>query len=350
MIATKTFREITGQPKTIDLLSERDRRQLLADGYARGGPSNFGITERGIRGFFYEPLDMLSTDHPNWARQVGLWVPNSNVLVEKHRWLGAVPQPREHVGTRDAQPLNNFSFDVTNRDFELSMPISLHDWKRDQIGQLRRKGSEFAGSWEDHWLVLAIETMINNDICYDGVALYSASHSSGSSGTQKNELTATEVPALNVTTPAAPTPEEAAKIMSGMSNYMLTYKDDQGRPTNQSAKRFLFLVPTAIADPFEQAARLPLYSGGGSNTLSGLAREFIVVSEPRITDGKIYVFILDRQESGALILQQEEDPMVYVLGPGSEHTIKEKEVLYLSDASRTVKPGQWRHTARGTLS
>lgn len=353
------IREITGQPRFRDTLSAHDLallqgggRQVLADGYARGGPSNFGITERGVLGFFYDELDNLSSmENANWARRCGLFVPNSDVLLEKHRWLGSMPKPREHVGPRHAQAFNNFSFDVQNKDFELTIGISLHDWKRDQVGQLRRKGGGTAGSWEDHWVDRAVTTLIANPTCYDGVTLFSASHESGDSGSQTNELTSTEVPALNVVATGAPTVEEAAAIMVGMSSYMYRYKDDKGRPTNQSAKKFLFLVPTAIAAPFIQANNLPLFSGGGSNTTKGLQREFVVVAEPRLTSAtQIYCAIMDRPESGALILQQSEDPTVFLLGENSEYCKLNKELLYLSDASRRVAPGQWREIARGTLN
>lgn len=327
-------------------------RERLADGNARGGPSNFGVTERGIQGVFYDELDTLTgPENSNWVRRAGLFFPNANTLTEKHRWLGVVPKPREHFGPRHAQPLNNFSFDVTNKDFELTIPFSKHDWNRDKSGQIREKGGEAAMSWEDHWIDRAVTMIEANPTCYDGVALFSASHSSGDSGTQKNLLTSSEVGALDVTSVTAVTVTEAAAIMAGVSANMRGLKDDKGRPTNQSAREFLFVVPTAIADPFFQAVNLQLYSGGGSNEIKGLARTFHVIDEPRLnSDTVIYCFILDRPRSGAMILQQDEDPSVFLLGENSEYCKLNGELLYLSDAKRRVAPGQWRECAKCTIS
>ena len=361
MTATISVRDVTGRPRFRDRLTSRDLqlmgspegRQLLADGYARGGPTNFGVTERGVQGEFYAALDTyMSPEKLSWVRRAGFFFPNANVLTEKHRWLGSPPKPREHFGRRQAQAINNFSFDVTNKDFELTIPFSLHDYRRDQTGQIAEKSDEAAASWEDHWVDRAVTMLEANPTCYDSVALFSASHSSFDSGTQSNLLTNSDISALNVTSTTAPTVAEAAKIMAGVSSYMRGYKDDQGRPANQSASDFLFVVPTAIADAFIQAIAVERESGGGSNTLRALmGRRFYVIDEPRLTsDTVLYCFIIDRPRSGALILQQDEDPVVAFLGANSEYAKLNNEVLYLSDPKRRVAPGQWREVAKCTIS
>ena len=323
--------------------------EKLASAEARGGPDNSGITERGIRGIFYDTLELAARDM--WSVRLGLPVA-SDTKTEKHRWLGSVPEPRRHFGGLNLQPLRNYSLDITNEDFEVSLPISLHDWERDKISHLSRKVAELSVSWADHWNVLSTEVLENNDTAYDGVALFAGTHSIGDSGTMDNDLAAGDVPALNVADASRATKAEASAILTGLSAYMFGYKDDYGRPANVMAKNFLLVCTPTQYPGFRQAIADELYVQGGSNELARLGLNFDVVAEPRLTGGDSVVYLArtDGISQKPFIHQREKEPDLQFCGPDSEHAIKNNEVVYVSKARRAAAPGEFRHIVKATLS
>lgn len=324
----------------------RNRENLQAT--ARGGPDNSAITERGIRGIFYDALELAAQS--TWAMQVGLYMP-SNTRTEKHRWLGQVPEPREHFGGLNASPVNDFSLDVTNVDYEITLPFSMHDQMWDQVGHIARRTGELSTAWADHWNRLAIEVMEGNDTAYDGVAMFSGSHSIGDSGTLDNDLALGDVAALNVSDASRPTKAEAAAILSDLAAFMYSYTDDKGRPANQAMKSVLLLCSPRALPGFRNAIADKLYITGGSNELANLQQSFMAVADPRLaSDSVIYLFRTDGISSKPLILQEAKAPTLQVVGPQSEHAIKNNEVLFVSKACRAVAPGEFRQVIKATMS
>lgn len=323
-------------------------RERLALATARGRPDNSQLTERGIRGIFYDALELNAATA--WAQQVGLYMP-SNTRTEKHRWLGQVPEPRKHFGGLNASPLNDFSLDITNEDYEITVPFSTHDMLWDQVGHLSRRITEIAIAWADHWNKLSVDVLEGSDLAYDGVALFSGSHSIGDSGTLDNDLAAGDVAALNVSNTSRPTKAEAAAILSDLAAYMYRYTDDRGRPHNQGAKRFMLLCHPQALPGFRNAIADELYITGGSNELRNLGQEFAAVAEPRLASTSVvYLFRMDGVSSKPLILQEAKRPSLEIVGPQSEHAIKNNEVLYVSKAIRAAAPGEFRQVIKATLS
>ena len=328
------------------LFSKTSRENLAAT--ARGGPDNTGITERGIRGLFYDALELASSTA--WAQQVGLYMP-SNTRTEKHRWLSSVPEPRAHYGGLNATPLSDVSLDVTNEDYEITLPFSTHDQLWDQIGHISRRTGELAEAWADHWNKLSVDVLENNTTAYDSVAMFSASHSIGSSGTMSNLLTSSDLGSLDVSDPNRPTKAEAGAIISDLAAYMYRAKDSAGRPANQGAKKFLLLCHPAAMPGFRNAIADEFYITGGTNELRNLGQQFVVVAEPRLaSDTVVYLFRMDGPSSKPLILQEAKAPALQVVGPQSEHAIMTNEVLFVSKAIRAVAPGEFRHAIKATLS
>lgn len=333
------------------LLAEQSRkgnRENLALATARGGPDNSALSERGIRGIFYDALELAAAT--SWAQQVGLYMP-SNTRVEKHRWLGQVPEPRKHFGGLNASPVNDFSLDVTNEDFEITLPFSTHDQMWDQVGHISRRTGELAVAWHDHWNKLTVDMLVANDTAYDGVAFFSDSHSIGDSGTLNNDLTAGDLGALNVSNTARPTKAEAAAILSDAAAYLYRFKDDRGRPANQGARKFMLLCHPSALPGYRNAIADEFYITGGTNELRNLGQSFIAVAEPRLTSTNVaYFFRLDAPSSKPVILQEAKAPSLQIIGPDSEHSIKNNEVLMVSKACRAAAPGEPRQALRLALS
>lgn len=324
------------------------RLEKLAVATARGGPDNSAVTERGIRGIFYDALELRFAN--TWARQVGLYMP-SNTRTEKHRWLGQVPEPRLHFGGLNATPVNDFSLDITNQDYEITLPFSMHDQMWDQIGHISRRTGELAQAWADHWNRLAVDVLENNDTAYDGTALFSASHSIGDSGTLSNLLTSSDLGSLDVSDTNRPTKAEGAAILSDLAAYMYRFTDDKGRPANQGARSFMLLCHPAALPGFRNAIADELYITGGSNELRNLGQSFTAVAEPRLSsDTVVYMFRTDGPSSKPLILQEAKAPTLQIVGPQSEHAIKTNQVLYVSKAVRAAAPGEFRQVLKATMS
>lgn len=327
---------------------DRPTRTALAPSQARGGPDNSDLTERGIRGMFYEQLELGVRNI--WALAAGLFF-MSDTLTEKHRWLGQVPEPRKHFGGLNLTKLRNLGIDITNDDYEASVWWSKHDWRRDKTGHLARRIPELARSYLDHWNSLAVGIIEDNPNAYDGVAYFSTAHSVGDSGTMDNALVAGTLPALDVTDALRPTKDEALNILTGMAAHFFGFKDDQGRPANQAARDFLVVCPPPMAPGFISAVKDSLQSSGGSNELGNLGWNFIIVPEARLTDvNDLVMFRTDDKSSPALILQEEDTPTVEILAEGSEHWIKNNEAIGVAKASRAAGPGDFKKAIRGTLS
>ena len=322
--------------------------EKLATAYARSGPDHSDLTARGIRGIFYDTLELAMAQQ--WASRIGLRIA-SDTLTENHRWLGAVPEPRAHFGGLNAAPVNNYALAVTNEDYELTVPFSLHDFRRDKTGHIARKIGELATAWADHWNKLAVDVFEDNDTAYDGTALFATTHAIGSSGTIDNALVAGTLGQLNITDADNPTKAEAAAILAGLAAHMWTYKDDAGRPCNQGAQSFVAVVHPNVFPGFQSAIKDELYVQGGSNELRGLGLTFDLVVEPRLASDTVGYFArTDGGTSKPLILQSELEPTLQTVGPDSEHAIKNNQVLYVSKACRAVAPGEFRQVIKFTMS
>lgn len=339
-----------------DGMGADDRRRLtgaqaierLANGYARGGYDNSALGERGIRGIFYQALEV--TFDVTWASRVGIYL-NSDALTEKHRWLGQTPGFRERFGGILAKGLNDYEIQITNKDFEATVKMSIHDWRRDKTGHFVRRLGELALRANNLWEELLVTSLEANPTAYDEVAYFSTTHSFGDSGTLSNDLSNSDLPALNVTTPARPTREEAGAILTQAAAHFFSFKDDKGKKANQGARSFLVVTPPAMAPGFIQAVGDQLYQQGGSNLLGSLGWMFDVVPEPLLSNSdKAYMFRTDGLSSKPYILQEEDAPRIDMLGEGSEHAKKTEEILAIGKCTRAVGPGEWQHALRLTLS
>ena len=346
LVANMRPRSSVRMPASTMLTPTGRNVQKLA--FARGGFDNSALTERGIRGIFYDALENQFDE--TWASAVGIMIP-SDTLVEKHRWLGQTPGMREWVGGLLARGLLDFEIQIENKDFEATVEISTHDMELDKTGHVVLRIQDLATRPNAHWEELLVALIEANPTAYDSQAFFSASHSSGDSGTLSNLLTNADLPALNVTTATRPTREEASDILVQAAAHMFSFKDDKGKKANQGARSFLVVAPPNMAPGFEQAISQSLYATGGSNRLGGLGWQFDVVAEPELSSTTVcYFHRVDAAASRPYILQSLKEPTLDIIGMDSEHRKKNNSVIYSAKASRNVGPGEWRQALHLTLS
>lgn len=312
-----------------------------------------GFDDRNILATFLTSYE--DTFAGSWANELGILVP-SDSASETYGFLGANPAMREWIGARQAATLNKTQFTIRNRAFEATMAVHENDLRRDKSKMLEARIGTFATeAGADHWQSLLVDLVNANGNCYDGQAFFSATHSFGDSGTQKNLLTATEVPSANVGTATAPTPTEMANVLLETVAYMLTIKNDKQRPVNGQARNFHVQVATApLFSAVVQAVSANLLTGTVDNPLTGLKTggfRFTYSLEPRLTSAtsKIRVYRTD----GGLkpyILQEEKPIETDLLGKGSDYYFEHKSFKLGVDAIRNVGYGLWEHAADVTLS
>lgn len=314
--------------------------------------STTGFDDRNVIGLFtagYEAAFAAS-----WAKAVSLFNGNSDRAAEEYGILGGNPAMREWIGGRLAQVHNKKTYEIRNKRYEATLVIPELELSRDKSGLLQARMDTFsadagAGHWED-----LLVTLINaNGTCYDGQAFYSATHSWGDSGTQKNLVTATEIPSANVGTPTAPTATEMANILLEAVGYMMTLKNDKGRPINGTSKSWIVQVATAqLYSAVMQAIKLNKLAAGADNPLGGLGMTFEALLTPTLTSAtsKIRLHRADPKGIKPFILQEEKALQLEVLGVGSDFFFDNKAIKMGVDSSRGAGYGEPLYSLDVTLS
>lgn len=237
----------------------------------------------------------------------------------------------------------------------MDMPV---DWiRRDKTGQIQVRINEIAQRAVGHYGKLISALILNgtgstSGLCYDGQYFFDDDHSEGESGTQKNLLTATEVPALNVATASTPTVAEAIKAILGVIAYMLNYKDDQAEPMNSEAKNFLVMTSVTLW-PYLVHAILGEPSANQSNVLKELKKQGFnvnVVGNPRLTYATQFVTFRTDAPAKAFIRQEEEKLSIGAKAEGSEYEFDNDAHQYGIKAIRNVGYGYWQYASHATFS
>ena len=287
----------------------------------------------------------------SWANRLSLYNGASDRAVETYGILGANPAMRKWVGARQNQVLDKKSYEIRNDAYESTLVIPDTDLRRDKLGMLQTRINSFAqDAAAGHWETLLTDLMNNatSNYCYDGVVFTSASHSWGSSGTQKNLLGATECPSSNVSTTTAPTPLEAANVILEMTAHALTIKNNQGRPVNGNARNFAVIVATApMFSAVTQAIANNLLSGYVSNPLTGMQTggfryEPILLPDLTSSTETIRLARLDGPVR-PFILQEEQGVEFAMKGQDSDFHFDNKAIAIGVDASRGAGYGAWEY-------
>lgn len=281
----------------------------------------------------------LDTPSDAWVDQLSMRV-DSDKDSEKYVWLGSAPQMREWVGGRQPKTIREINFSVANKDFEATLEI-LTEWlRRDKTGLIRMKIAELVESAGQHNAEL-LSTLLNSADalpCYDGQYFFDTDHQEGDSPVQSNLIT------VDIGTTTAPTVAEMEGAITTLTQSLLTLKDDQGRPTNASAKRFLLMVPVSFMKAAMGALGTTVILEGGqsrTNMIQALGSMggfgYDIVVNPRLSwTTKFAMFRTDAVRK-PFVKQIEVDTQVSAIAEGSEEEFKNKRHLY--GVNRTMNFG-----------
>lgn len=313
-----------------------------------------GFDDRNVIPLFINRYEELF--NAGWAMKLSLFIPNSKRGTETYGLFGGYPKMREWIGQRHAQVVAQRAYSIRNLPYESSLPIGDRMLSRDQSGLLQKYISGFAADvvanqWED----LITQLINTNGTAYDANAFFGATHQFGSETAQKNQVTSSDVPALDVAVPTAPTPLEMSSAILGLVGYMMSYTDNQGRYLNQNAREFAVAVSTpALFSSLMQAITGKILQGLLDNPINGFEAagfKFTPLFLPSLTGAtaKIRIFRTDG-ELKPFILQEEQAPEYQVLGQDSDYHFQNKAILLGVDASRGAGYGLFEYAIEGTLS
>ncbi len=314
------------------------------------------LGSRAIIGSFYNMLE--TAIGASWLDAVSMYF-DSDQESETYKWLGNSPALREWIGGRQAKGFRENGITITNKEFEATLEVPTSWLRRDKTGQIMVRIGELARRAAEHWNKL-ISTLISNGTgttngyCYDGGEFFAADHSEGSSGTQLNLLTSSQVAALNVATATAPTSVEAAEAIFGVIGYMLNYKDDQGEPMMDGAREFLVMTSPALWVHMAPALYSSRVNSGESNPLldlvAGTDFNVKIVPNSRLEYTTQFVTMRTDAKTKPFIRQEEVGIKMAAIAEGSEEEFKNKRHLYGVEAIRNVGYGYWQFASHSTLS
>lgn len=238
----------------------------------------------------------------------------SAAASQLYRWAGLVPKFRERQGQSYFEALPTYEIDVRNKSWISGVDVPVDDIDDDQTGTIQASLASFGAAGADLWAERIDELLKYGDTttlgsAFDGqkfFAVAASPHAVGNSGNMINDVTATEVPSLNVTL-AAPTVVEIAAALLDTIAYFFTYKDDKGRPINMGVKSFGVIVPPNLAGVFLSAVAEKNLTGGQTNPLNQFNIEVFVNGGVDWT-AEFAVFIKDSAEKPFVV--QERQPLV----------------------------------------
>jgi len=307
------------------------------------------LSSRAIIGTFYATLE----------QDIGLsWVDKitnlfqSDQEIEEYAWLGMSPSMREWIGGRHAKGLRENSMLLRNKLYESTMEIK-SDWiRRDKTDQINVRIREQAERANAHWakLVAALIEAGTASVTYDGQYFFDTDHAEGDSGTQSNSIT------YDVTTTTAPTAGEMESAVLKGVEQVLSLKDDQGEPLNETALNFMIYCPIKFLGSAAAALGSQIIvdsSTSRSNRILTLGSmggySMQLAASPRSTwTDKFAIFRTDAATM-PFIRQEETELEVAAIAEGSELEFEHRMHHYGISASRAAGFGAWQRAVLITL-
>ncbi len=131
---------------------------------------------KGFSTVFNEAFSEVRSDHG----KVAMLVPSS-VREESYAWLGAFPRMREWIGERQVKNLKLQSYNIKNKDWEVTIEVDRNDIEDDAIGVYRPIVAEMgrAAALHPDELVFGLLRDGFTQTCYDGQYFFDTDHPVG---------------------------------------------------------------------------------------------------------------------------------------------------------------------------
>ena len=249
------------------------------------------ITARGTRSSFQEKLNMVPTIWDTFAQTIPSDAPD-----EQHVWMGDVPDPREFLSQRNLVGIRDFTYNVANKEYELSFIIDQNSMEDDKHGLINSKISDAATIWATFRDVLFAALMndgqTSGNNSYDGVTFFNDSHVIGSATSPPESTTDVDnLLAGSATAPSVITTTEMKLLVQELKIWIQGVTSDTGRQGyNWPAMSQLVIMASQESEkPLLETLAATLTGGGDSNPyFLNLARPVI---NPYLGTTNNYVYI-----------------------------------------------------------
>jgi len=261
---------------------------------------------------------------------------NSTSNKEEYGWLGQSPSLSEWVDERKIKSLNEFEYEIENKDYEGTIGVGRNEIEDDQLGNVKIRISDLARKARIHPRKLFFDALVNGttDLCYDGQPFFSASHSEGVSGTQSNLHTGT-----GTTLAQLQADFETAEAA------MLSYKDDTGEPWNEGDLKIGVVCHPALKEKFRQLNTLSQISST-DNAMKGRIDQLTYSS--RLTDTNDWYFADISNGLKPIVKQKRKDPTLESLEGDSDNGFMRKVFYYGVDYRIGFGYGLWQKMIKVT--
>ena len=288
-----------------------------------------GVTTN-FKALFFKALQEVTTD---WSK-IATELP-SNTDTESYSWLGSIPRMRQWKGDKQVKGLNPSNFSIQNVDYEVTLGVDRNTFEDDKIGIVKPRIMDMAYEAQEYmdYLVFTALAAGATTKAYDGQYFFSASHSTGASGTQSNTATS----ALDAT-------QLKANLVA-----IRKFKDDQGKVLNLRGD--LLLVPPDLENTALELTKSDLL------IVTGLASTSALTSAPAINilKGRVETlvssYLTDTNDWFTLVTNRPLKPAIFQIRkpntfvaqdqPYAEDVFNRKEFKYSCEARYGVGLGLW---------
>lgn len=255
----------------------------------------------------------------------------SNSNKEKYGWLGEAPQMSEWIDERKLKALNDFDYEIPNKDYEATLSVSRNDLDDDQMSGIRTRISDLATKARVSHPRKQFYNLIANgevDLCYDGQPFFSASHEEGESGIQSNIVTGTGVSFA-----------ELVADLDSCESRLLSFKDDIGEPRNEGDIMMGVVCSELLKPKFRSLNTLDYIATGVDNPYKG--RISSIVSSSRLSDKNDF-YVADLSMGVKPIIWQARQAVTFeALERGSHDSFMRKTNYYGVDSREGWGYGLW---------
>lgn len=302
------------------------------------------LTSRAIMGMYFARLE--ADAGMAWINGISNLF-GSDQASETYGFLGQSPAMREWIGGRQAKGFTGNGITIVNKPYEATIEFKKKDVRRDKTGQITARMQEFADRAQTHWASLLSTLLLNapSTVCYDGQYYFDTDHVEGKSGTQSNAINVdiSTLPALVHGSPTAPSVEEMQQaILNGIAQIM-SFKDDQGEPMNENARRFMVVVPVPLylitVAAVSTLTTAALHQNLNPNLITGFTVDVQMNARLTWTD-RFAIFRTDSPIKG-FIRQTEQEAELKAKAEGSEYEFDNDAWQFGIDAWRGCGYGYW---------
>lgn len=271
------------------------------------------ITAAGTRAQFKEAQATIPVIWDKFAQTV-----ESDAPTETHVWTGMVPQPREFISERSFPGIRDFTYDIDNEEYELSLLIDQKTMEDDRHGLINDRIRDMARVWfmfkEVQFAALMNSGTTSGNNSYDGVTFFNDSHVIGAA-TPDNSLASASPSDAEALTVAEMKVELRTLIL-----FLQGAQDDQGQEGYNwpAMSKILIMGNQQFEQALLETINATLIGGGDSNPYFQNIGEPIINPFLAVTNDYLYAAAVGDPTRMPIIYQERNKLDIQVLNSAEQ--------------------------------